>query len=129
MIIGSTKEDISLEKRIALTPDAAKNIIGLGLNICIEKNYAAHLGIKDEDFKRAGVEIKSSSKEVLETCNLLIKVNFPQNDEINNLKEKSFLNWRKRVDNRKTKHQALSDSDKKRFKSKSQRQISFNRHK
>ena len=68
MIIGSTKEDISLEKRIALTPDAAKNIIGLGLNICIEKNYAAHLGIKDEDFKKAGVEIKNSSKEVLETC-------------------------------------------------------------
>ena len=47
----------------------------------------------------------------------------------NNLKEKSFLNWRKRVDNRKTKHNALSSLDKKRFKSKSQRQISFNRHK
>ena len=47
----------------------------------------------------------------------------------NNLKEKSFLNWRKRIDNRKTKHKALSTSDKKRFKSKSQRQISFNRHK
>ncbi len=47
----------------------------------------------------------------------------------NNLKEKSFLNWRKRIDNRKTKHNALSASDKKRFKSKSQRQISFNRHK
>lgn len=47
----------------------------------------------------------------------------------NNLKEKSFLNWRKRVDNRKTKHNALSDSNKKRFKSKSQRQISFNRYK
>ena len=47
----------------------------------------------------------------------------------NSLKEKSFLNWRKRVDNRKTKHNALSDYNKKRFKSKSQRQISFNRHK
>lgn len=47
----------------------------------------------------------------------------------NNLKEKSFLNWRRRVDNRKTKHKALSNSDKKRFKSNSQRQISFNRHK
>ena len=52
MIIGSTKEDLSIEKRVALTPDAAKNIIGLGLNIYIEKNYADHLGIKDEDFKK-----------------------------------------------------------------------------
>ena len=47
----------------------------------------------------------------------------------NNLKEKSFLNWRKRVDNRKTKHQLLSIPQKNRFKSKSQRQISFNRSK
>ena len=91
MIIGSTKEDLSLEKRVALTPDTAKNIIGLGLNICIEKNYATHLGIKDEDFKKAGVEIKNSSKEVLESCNLLIKVNCPQEDEIKNLKEKTIL--------------------------------------
>ena len=91
MIIGSTKEELSLEKRVALTPDTAKNIIGLGLDICIEKNYASHLGIKDEDFKKAGVEIKKSSKEVLESCNLLIKVNCPQEDEIKNLKEKTIL--------------------------------------
>ena len=91
MIIGSTKEDLSIEKRVALTPDASKNIIGLGLNICIEKNYADHLGIKDEDFKKVGVEIKDSSKEVLKSCNLLIKVNYPREDEINNLNEKTIL--------------------------------------
>ena len=28
MIVGSTKEDLSLEKRVALTPETAKNIIG-----------------------------------------------------------------------------------------------------
>ncbi len=91
MIIGSTKEDLSIEKRVALTPDAAKNIIGLGLNIYIEKNYADHLGIKDEDFKKVGVEIKDSSKEVLKSCNLLIKVNYPREDEISNLNEKTIL--------------------------------------
>ena len=91
MIIGSTKENLSLEKRVALTPDAAKNIIGLGLSICIEKNYAVHLGIKDEDFKKVGAEIKNSSKEVLDSCNLLIKVNCPQDEEINNLKEKTLI--------------------------------------
>ena len=47
----------------------------------------------------------------------------------NNIKKKSFLNWRKRVDNRKTKHTMLSSLHKKRFKSKAQRQISFNRSK
>ncbi len=91
MIVGSTKEDLSLEKRVALTPDSAKNIIGLGLKICIEKNYADHIGIKDEEFEKVGVEIKNSSKDVLGSCNLLIKVNCPMEDEINNLKEKTII--------------------------------------
>ena len=37
MIIGSTKENLSLERRISITPETAKNIINLGLTICIEK--------------------------------------------------------------------------------------------
>ena len=45
----------------------------------------------------------------------------------NNLKNSSFIRWRKRVDNRKTKHTALSSAEKKRFKSKSQRQITLNK--
>ena len=55
MIIGSTKEDLSLERRVALTPEAAKNIIALGLKVCIEKNYANHIGISDDNFKKAGL--------------------------------------------------------------------------
>ncbi len=91
MIIGSTKEDLSLEKRVALTPESAKNIIGLGLKIYLEKNYADHIGIKDEEFKKMGVEIKGSSSEVLTSCNLLMKVNCPSESEISNIKEKTIL--------------------------------------
>ncbi len=91
MIIGSTKEDLSNEKRVALTPETAKNIIGLGLKVSVEKNYATHLGLEDEDYKSVGVEIKDSSNEVLNSCKLLIKVNCPRETEINNLKENSIL--------------------------------------
>ena len=42
MIVGSIKEDLAIEKRISLTPETAKNIIGLGLKVLIEKNYASH---------------------------------------------------------------------------------------
>ena len=51
MIVGSIKENLSLEKRVALTPESAKNIIGLGLKVCIEKGYALHLGINDNEYK------------------------------------------------------------------------------
>ena len=57
MIVGSIKEDLVLEKRVSLTPETAKNIIGLGLKICIEKEYAIHLGIKDEEYEKVGVQL------------------------------------------------------------------------
>ena len=46
MIVGSIKEDLNLEKRVALTPETSKSIISLGLKVCIEKNYANHMKLK-----------------------------------------------------------------------------------
>ena len=91
MIVGSIKEDLTLEKRVSLTPETAKNILGLGLKVCIEKNYADHLGIKDNEYINVGAEIKDTSTEVLSLSNLIVKVNCPTENEINNLKEKSIV--------------------------------------
>ena len=91
MIVGSTKEDLLLEKRVSISPETAKNIINLGLKICIEREYATHIGIDDKEYKDVGVEIKNSSKEVLNACNLLVKVNYPSQEEISNLKDKTIL--------------------------------------
>ena len=91
MIVGSIKEDLTLEKRVSITPETAKNIIGLGLKVCIEKNYANHLGIVDDDYRNIGVDIKDSSQEVLNSSNLIIKVNCPSENEINILKENTIL--------------------------------------
>ena len=91
MIVGSTKEDLSSEKRVSLTPETAKNIIGLGLKVCVEKDYAIHLGIKDKEYEKIGVEIKSSSSEVTISSNLIIKVNCPSESEISILKENTIL--------------------------------------
>ena len=91
MIVGSIKEDLALEKRVSITPETAKNLIGLGLKVCIEKNYASHLGIEDNEYEKNGVEIKESSSEVLNSSNLIIKVNCPSENEISILKEKTIL--------------------------------------
>jgi len=91
MIVGSIKEDLSSEKRVSLTPETAKNIIGLGLKVCVEKDYAIHLGIKDKEYEKIGVEIKSSSSEVTTSSNLIIKVNCPSESEISILKENTIL--------------------------------------
>ena len=91
MIVGSIKEDLTLEKRVSITPETAKNIIGLGLKVCVEKNYATHLGINDNEYKDLGVEIKNNSNEVLNSSNLIVKVNCPSDNEINILKENIIL--------------------------------------
>ena len=91
MIIGSIKENLTVEKRVSITPDTAKNIINLGLKVIIENNYANHIGIIDKEYEAVGVEIKNSSKEVLNNCNLLTKVNCPSDGEILNLKDKTIL--------------------------------------
>ena len=90
MIVGSIKEDLALEKRVSLTPETAKNILGLGLNVYIEKNFASHLGIDDNEYRKIGVEIKSST-EVLGSSDLIIKVNCPSENEINLIRENSLL--------------------------------------
>ena len=91
MIVGSIKEDLTLEKRVSITPDSAKNIINLGLKVILENNYATHIGIADKEYETSGVEIKSSSDEVLNNCNLLTKVNCPSDDEIKKIKDKTIL--------------------------------------
>ena len=65
--------------------------MGLGLKVCIEKDYATHLGIDDNEYKKTGVEIKRSLSEVLNSSNLIIKVNCPSENEISLLKEKTIL--------------------------------------
>ena len=82
MIVGSIKENTALEKRVSLTPESAKNIIGLGLKVCLEQGYALHLGINDSEYSDIGAEIKVSSKEVLNSSDLITKVNCPPEEEI-----------------------------------------------
>ena len=93
MVVGSIKENTTLEKRVSLTPESAKNIIGLGLKVCVEKGYALHLGINDNEYQDNGVEIKASSKEVLNSSDLIIKVNCPSEDEIEIFKNDT-LSWK-----------------------------------
>jgi len=89
--VGSIKEKISFEKRVAITPETAKNIISLGLNINLEKDYATHLGISDKQYEEVGVKFYNSALEVINNSKLLLKVNCPTDIEIKSLKEETIL--------------------------------------
>ena len=59
MRIVSVLENQKVEKRIAITPEIAKKYITLGFDISLSENYGEHLGFKDNDYKKLGVEIST----------------------------------------------------------------------
>ena len=90
-IIGSVREDLKIEKRISITPETVKKFIALGFSVNLEKKYAEHLGINDEEYKKNGAKINFSKKEVFETSDIILQVNDLPLDEINLIKDKSIL--------------------------------------
>jgi NAD(P) transhydrogenase subunit alpha len=91
LIIGSVKEDLTQEKRISITPETVKKFIGIGFTVNLEKNYANHLNIGDEEFKNSGANINLTKKEVFEKSSIILKVNSLSVDEVNLIKNKSIL--------------------------------------
>ena len=91
MSIGSFKENISLEKRVAITPETAKNITALGLSINLEKNYATHLGITDKQYEDLGVKFYNNSSEIINNSKLLLTVNCPTDEQVKDLKENTII--------------------------------------
>jgi len=89
--IGSVKEDLSVEKRVSITPESVKKFTDLGFSINLEKKYAEHLGINDEDYKKNGANINFSKKEVFEKSQIILKVNCLTDEEVSFIKSKSIL--------------------------------------
>ena len=90
-VIGSVKEDLTIERRISITPDTIKKFTDLKFSILLEKNYGEHLGIADEEYKNMGANFCNSTKEVLEKSEIILKVNCPSNNEVSLIKDKSIL--------------------------------------
>ena len=91
MNIGSIIENLNLEKRISVTPDVVKKYFGLNLNVYIEKNYGNHLGIADEEYRSAGANILPTKREVINKSDIVLQVNFPENDSLDFFKKDNLL--------------------------------------
>ena len=90
MNVGSTKEK-NPEKRISITPDTSKSLKNLGLNIFLEKGYGERLGYSDQEYKDKGAQTLNDAKDELSKSDLICKVNFPSEDDLNSIKENSHL--------------------------------------
>tara|TARA_Y100000590_G_C15200223_1_gene818439 strand:+ start:48 stop:344 length:297 start_codon:yes stop_codon:yes gene_type:complete len=91
-IIGSVREDLSTEKRVSITPESVKKFIDLGFSVNLEKKYAEHLGIKDEDYKKKGANIDFSKEAIFKKSEIILKVNCLSDTEANLIKKKIYFN-------------------------------------
>ena len=90
-VIGSVKEDLSIEKRVSITQENIKKYINLGLSVNLEKKYADHLGINDDDYKKSGANINFSKEEVFQKSDIILKVSCPSLAEVEMIKSQSIL--------------------------------------
>jgi NAD(P) transhydrogenase subunit alpha len=91
MIIGTIKESKQGENRVAMSPDVVKNLVKAGFKCVIETGSGTMSNFSDDNYQKAGAEILNSNTEVCQKSDVLLKVNAPNQDEINLLKEGSTL--------------------------------------
>jgi H+-translocating NAD(P) transhydrogenase subunit alpha len=91
VIVGVCTETEKNEKRVALTPEGAKNLISLGLSVIIESGAGVRSSYTDEDYSEAGASIEKDREKLLKSSEMLLAVQAPPVDTLKKLKENTIL--------------------------------------
>ena len=78
-------------KRVAITPDVIKKYITLGLKVNLIKDYALHLGIKDDEYVSQGAKILNSEIEIISNSDAILQMNIPSDENLKELKKNQIL--------------------------------------
>ena len=91
MKLGSIKEEIEIEQRIAVTPELIKKYKSLDLNIILSKGYGEHLGISDQEFIKEGAEMLDNDEKVLSDADVILQMNLIDEENFEKLKKGQIL--------------------------------------
>ena len=80
---GIVRETLARERRVALTPDGAEQLIAAGHAVVIETGAGNQAGFSDDDYRAMGATICLASREVGLAADVLVKVHGPSQDEFN----------------------------------------------
>lgn len=86
MKIGVLKETHSDEKRVAITPNIAKDFINKGFEVLVEKNAGLLSSFNDETYQNIGAKI-NDKKSIFEQSDVIVKINPLNDEEISQLKK------------------------------------------
>ncbi|SFQ42306.1 NAD(P) transhydrogenase subunit alpha [Roseivivax halotolerans] len=91
MKIGTPKEVMEGEARVAMTPDSAKMLQKLGYDCAIETGAGDKAGFPDAAYEEAGVEIIKTAAALYKEADVIAKVQPPTDTEVKRLSEKKLL--------------------------------------
>jgi len=81
MKIGIPKEIKNSESRVALTPSGAKTLVLNNHTVLIETQAGENSGFSDEQYIKAGAEIRRTPEEIYATAEMIMKVKEPIKSE------------------------------------------------
>ncbi len=91
MKIGIPREVHPGEKRVATTPDVAKQLQKLGYSVAVESGAGLAANFTDAAYQEADVEIISDAKTLWSSCDIIFKVRGPEQHPDLNIHECDLL--------------------------------------
>ncbi len=91
MIIGVPKEIKKQEFRVGLTPAGIQSLTDFGHQVYVEKSAGIGSGFSDESYQYVGATILSSSKEIFDISDMIVKVKEPLPAEFDLIKPGQIL--------------------------------------
>ena len=91
MIIGVPKEIKNNEKRVALSPYGADELIQLGHTIYIEKDSGVGSGFSNSSYSDVGAKLVENIEDIYSLSELVVKVKEPQASEVALIKENQLI--------------------------------------
>ena len=91
MKVAIPKERAGDEQRVALVPDTATKLIAAGLDVSVESGAGAGAYVPDDAYEKAGVKVVKSAAALLKDADVVLKVQAPDANEVEELKSGSVL--------------------------------------
>ena len=88
MIVGTPKETVPGEQRVALVPELVPRLSKAGLDVVVQAGAGESAGFLDTAYVAKGARLEA---EVLDQANIVLKVQLPTLDEISRMNEDSVL--------------------------------------
>lgn len=89
--VAIVRERRENETRVAASPETVKKLLGLGLNVVIERGAGLNSSFTDAAYEEAGATLGDSAAGVLEGCDIVLKVARPLDDELDLIPQGAML--------------------------------------